>query len=102
MIHCYKGEVKLRIFPNASIQIQEEILLAQAEAAINRQTLSCGDQEFALSDIADLAMHGQRALVFTADKQYYELLPAKGSNSFKFFLYYDQVKNKKKLRETVR
>ena len=69
---------------------------------MDSESLRCGGVEIPMASVTDLAMHGQRALVFTADKQYYELLPAKGSNSFKFFLYYDQVKNKKKLRETVR
>ncbi|MBQ3258647.1 MAG: 1-acyl-sn-glycerol-3-phosphate acyltransferase [Oscillospiraceae bacterium] len=84
------------------LEDHQEIPVTEGAVGMNGERLCCGDVEIPIRSITDLAMHGQRALVFTADKRYYELLPAKGNNVFKFFLYYDQVKNKKKLRETVR
>ena len=80
----------------------QEFYVTEGAVRMDRDCLRCGEVEIPLASITDLAMHGQRALVFTADKQYYELIPQKGSNSFKFFLYFAQVKNRKKLKETVR
>ena len=54
--------------------------------------LRCGELEFPMDSITDLAMHGQRTIVFTSDKVYYELIIAPGSNAFKFFLYYNTCK----------
>ena len=78
------------------LEDHQEIHVTEGTVSMNGESLRCGEVEIPIASITDLAMHGQRALVFTADKQYYELIPTKGSNSFKFFLYYDQVKNKKK------
>lgn len=84
------------------LEDHQEFYVTEGAVRMDNESLCCGDIEIPVAKITDLAMHGQRALVFTADKQYYELVPAKGSNSFKFFLYYEQVKSKKKLKETVR
>ena len=40
-----------------------------------------------------MAMHGQRAIVFTAGKQYYELMPSKEANALKFYLYYEIIQS---------
>lgn len=66
------------------------------------ECLRCGDWEVPMSKITDLAMHGQRAIVFTAEKQYYELVPDRGANALKFFLYYNAVKANQKSKLTVR
>lgn len=84
------------------LEDHREFFVTEGAVRMNGESLCCGEVEIPVSAITDLAMHGQRSLVFTANKQYYELVPAKGSNAFKFFLYYDQVKNRKKLKETVR
>ena len=84
------------------LEDHQEFFVTEGAVRMDGESLCCGDAEIPVDSITDLAMHGQRALVFTANKQYYELVPAKGSNSFKFFLYYDHVKNKKKLKETAR
>lgn len=68
--------------------------------SLTRERLKVGDMTFLLEDITDLAMHGQRAVVFTAGKTYYELLPKEGSNSLKFFLYYTthlEIKQKERV-----
>ena len=84
------------------LENHEETFVAEGAVSMDGESLCCGDVVIPMSSVTDLAMHGQRALVFTAERQYYELVPAKGSNSFKFFLYYDLLKNKKKQKETVR
>ena len=44
-------------------------------------------------------MFGQKNLVFTANKTYYQLTPAEGANCLKFLLYYETYK---RTAETVR
>jgi len=56
--------------------------------SISLQGFKCGEACFELSHISEMAMHGQRALVFTADKKYYELIPSREANALKFYLYY--------------
>ena len=65
--------------------------------ALDTAALRCGELEFPMDTITDLAMHGQRAIVFTAGKVYYELIIAPGSNAFKFFLYYNACKARAEL-----
>lgn len=71
-----------------------EMPVTKGAMSISGDVLRCGEMEFALSDISDLAMHGQRAIVFTADKTYYELIPEQGTNALKFFLFYMECKNR--------
>ena len=60
--------------------------------SMDTQTLRCGEAEFPMDTITDLAMHGQRAVVFTANKVYYELIIDEGWNALKFMLYYNASK----------
>ena len=62
--------------------------------SMDTQALRCGELEFPLNTITDLAMHGQHTIVFTADKVYYELVIGEGWNALKFFLYYNARKAK--------
>lgn len=70
-----------------------ETLVAQGPIMMNDAYLRCGDFQIALADINDLNIHGQKAVVFTAHKTYYELRPAPGLNALKFHLYYHCRKN---------
>ena len=72
----------------------EEILVAEGRLQMSGEMLCCGEWEIPMEKITDLAMHGQRAIVFTAEKRYYELIPEKGSNALKFFRYYGVNKQK--------
>lgn len=65
-----------------------ETEVTQGPIRMNREILSCGDIEIPLSDISDLTMHGRHALVLTAGKTYYELLPDPQYNTLKYQLYY--------------
>ena len=72
----------------------EEVLVASGKLSLNKEILRCADTEIAVSDMTDLAMHGQRTLVFSAKKKYYELKVAEGSNAWKFQLYYQACQGK--------
>lgn len=65
------------------------IPLAQGAVSMTAAALRCGELEFPMEEIHALAMHGQRAIVFTAGKTYYELIISPGSNALKFFIYYN-------------
>lgn len=80
---------------------EEEGIVAEGSVEMSSELLRCGDWEMPMERITDLAMHGQRAIVFTAEKQYYELVPEKGSNALKFMLYYQQCKQRKQSKVLV-
>lgn len=84
------------------LEEHQEIPVSEGAVTMNGEALRCGDTEIPVRSIVDLAMHGQRAIVFTADRQYYELIPAKGSNAYKFFQYHTLHKANQKNREIVR
>jgi hypothetical protein len=59
---------------------------------MTRETFSCGDFQVPMAEITDLNIHGQKGIVFTANKQYYELRPAENCNALKFHLFYHTLK----------
>ncbi len=71
-----------------SVRNHIETPLARGEVSIDSDFLRCGDVAVAITDISDMAMHGKRALVFSADDTYYELIPSDDVSSLKFWLYY--------------
>jgi len=76
-----------------------ESIMDGGEVVMSGSSLRCGKTEVVMSEINDLAMHGQRTLVFSSNRIYYELRVETGSNALKFFLYYCGCKNK--LKEAV-
>ncbi len=72
-----------------------EIPITRGRATMNTEELRCGDYAFRLDDITEFAMHGQKAIVFTANKKYYEMIPTGQENSLKFFLYYMQTRKER-------
>ena len=78
-----------------TLRNHEEALEAQGEVTMTAAFLRCGDFQVALEEIADLNIHGQKAIVFTANRTYYELRPAEGFNALKFHLYYHSCKEKR-------
>ena len=70
----------------------EETLAAQGPVTMTPEIFRCGALEIPMADISDLNIHGQKAIVFTAQRQYYELRPAEGFNALKFHLYYHGCK----------
>lgn len=71
-----------------TVEGKEEVPVSSGKLSLNREVLRCGETEIAVADMTDLAMHGQRTLVFSAKKKYYELRVEEGSNALKFQLYY--------------
>ena len=82
----------------STVKDHKEELVTNGEMSISPEGLKCGDVCFELSHISEMAMHGQRALVFTADKKYYELIPSREANALKFFLYYLEWKELQELK----
>ena len=76
----------------STLKQQEDVLVAEGTVSFSKDGLSCGEVNIPMESITDLAMHGQRAVVFTADKTYYEMIPSEGSNSLKFLLYYNEYR----------
>ena len=81
-----------------TLRNHEEALEAQGPVTMTSEFLCCGDFRVALEDIVDLNIHGQKAIVFTAHRTYYELRPAEGMNALKFHLYYHGCKEKRAAR----
>lgn len=94
-----KAEVKKGIETNTvytalngrliTVKNHEETLVAEGPVSLSSQSLTCGDTEIQLSEISDMSIHGRRGLVFTAQKQYYELVPSKEANALKFLWLYE-------------
>jgi len=83
--------------PDAALLIIDkhtETPLTRGPLSLSAEELLCGDFSVPVAEISDLAMFGQRNLVFTAGKTYYQLTPAGGSNCLKFLLYYEALKQK--------
>ncbi len=70
----------------------QETLVAQGEIRMTPETLRCGETEIAMADISDMAITGRHAIVFTARKTYYEMIPSMGFNAIKFLYYYESWK----------
>ena len=78
----------------STVKDHDQKPVTSGPVSMDTQALRCGDMEFPLNTITDLAMHGQRAIVFTAGKVYYEMIIDEGSNALKFFLYYNACKTR--------
>ena len=77
-----------------TVRQHEESAATEGPVTMTADFLRCGDMEFPMDEVYDLAMHGQRALVFTAGKTYYELIIAEKTNALKFFLRYNACKQR--------
>lgn len=62
--------------------------------------ITCGDANVPLEQIAELDIHSKNAIVFTADKAYYELSP--DGNGYKYFLLYRHYAKAVREAATVR
>lgn len=66
----------------------EETLVDSGPITLSAEALTCGGTVIPLSDIANMTMHGARAIVFSVPGGYYELIPAEGFNTLKFEMLY--------------
>lgn len=76
-----------------AVKGQTETVIATGPVSMTRESLRCGTFSVSLSEISDFAMHGQRCLVFTANKTYYELIPEADCNALKFHLFFSAYKH---------
>ena len=65
-----------------------ETKVDEGALTLSADALRCGNTEIPMSEILDLAMHGKRAIVFSTNEKYYELIPSDEANALKFFLYF--------------
>lgn len=78
-----------------TVKKHEETLVAEGPVTLSRTSLVCGEMEIPLSEISDMSIHGRRGLVFTAQKQYYELVPSTEANALKFLWLYEEYTKQK-------
>ena len=78
-----------------TVKNHEETFVSEGSICLSSQSLSCGDKEIALHEISDMSIHGRRGLVFTAQKQYYELVPSAEANALKFLWLYEEYMKQK-------
>lgn len=83
----------------STVDGHEETHVLLGTFSITPDTVTCGDKSFAIADISDLAMHGQRALVFSCGREYYEAVFPDGKCALKFQLYFKKSKNSFKVLE---
>ena len=76
----------------STVKKQVETLVGQGTITMTPEKLCCGDMEIAMADISDMAITGRRAIVFTAKKAYYEMIPETGFSAIKFLYYFESVK----------
>lgn len=77
-----------------TVKSHDQQVVTTGPVVMDRELLRCGELEFPMDCITDLSIHGQRAIVFTANKVYYEMIVAEGANALKFMLYYNCCKNR--------
>lgn len=78
-----------------TVKNHEETLVAEGPITLSSSSLICGGKEVPLDEISDMSIHGRRGLVFTAQKQYYELVPATDTNALKFLWLYEEYTKQK-------
>lgn len=70
----------------------EETTVSEGRVVLSPREFVCGGKSIPFESISDMAMHGKRALVFTADNVYYEMIPEEGFNTLKFQWFYEACK----------
>lgn len=89
--------------PNATLSTlsidHKKTLILEGKLSLSPKTLKCGDREFQIKDIVDLAIFGRHGIVFSHDNTYYEITPDKNYSAYKFVLYYKAIINKSTKKE---
>ena len=78
-----------------TVKNHETVAVTDGEVTMSENALRCGSFCAPMYQITELAMHGQRHIVFTADGCYYDLAISEGANALKFWLYYLELKERK-------
>lgn len=77
-----------------TVRQHKETPVTEGAVTMTGEWLCCGEVRIAIADISDMAMHGKRALVFTANNEYYEITTSDNVNMLKFWLLYQEIRNK--------
>ena len=94
-VASHAGENTAYTAPSATLARLEDhkaYPLDEGPLSMDGESLVCGSTRIPMEKIGELAMHGKRALVFSTQDVFYELIPAEGSNSLKFMLLYEAYK----------
>ncbi len=78
-----------------TVNNHQETLICEGAITLSSKGLTCGNKEIPLEEISDMSIHGRRGLVFTAQKNYYELIPSAEANALKFLLLYEEFTKKR-------
>lgn len=78
-----------------TVKKHEETLVSEGLVTLTSSSLTCGGTEIALDEINEMSIHGRRGLVFTAQKNYYELVPSAEANALKFLWLYEEYTKQK-------
>lgn len=78
----------------------QEVLVSSGRISLSSEALCCGEHRIPLVEIADMAMHGKRAIVFSTKEAYYELIPSEEVASLKFHLLYKAYKKQLQKKKT--
>ena len=78
-----------------TVKKHEETLVSEGPVTLTSSSLTCGGTEIALDEINEMSIHGRRGLVFTAQKNYYELVPFAEANALKFLWLYEEYTKQK-------
>jgi 1-acyl-sn-glycerol-3-phosphate acyltransferase len=78
-----------------TVKNHETMTVTNGEVIMSEDALRCAGFCVPMEQITELAMHGQRHIVFTADGSYYDLTVSEGANALKFWLYYQELKERK-------
>jgi len=76
----------------ARVAKHDEQPVDSGSITMSASELICGSTRIPMSDIANMTMHGRRALVFSTPGAYYELIPEKGWNTLKFLMLYQEYR----------
>ena len=74
----------------STVAEHKEKVLSHGRLMMDGEFIRCGEISVPMADITEFAMHGKFALVFSAGRDYYEILPDEKQNMIKFLLYYNE------------
>lgn len=86
--------IKCRIITKESSEF-----IFEGRLIFSHEGIGFGENMFLFEKLTDLAIHGKNALVFEADKKYYELIFPEGVSAYKFLIYFrEALKQKGKVK----
>ena len=83
----------------SSVKNHEEALIAKGLFTLTSTSLAFEEHSFPIEEISDLSMHGQRSIVFSHKKNYYEIVVSEKTNALKFMLLFNAFKSETMKRE---